>query len=364
MRVAVVLSSVLAPDVESDIAAGRRPRIEHLEFCRATGAKLIRLDQRRPRWLRRLRPRHQLVSFWSAVEALRATRGYDVVITDSEHVGLPFAALLWLTRSRCRHIAIVHRVSTRAKQLIIRTVATRGTACFVHHFETCAGVLESAGVPPDRRRLIPYMVDTRFWSPQRYVEPERQICAVGLEFRDYPTLFRAVRNLDVHVEVAAGSPWSQMPDSSANEQPPPNVHVGKRPYGELRELYARSLLTVVPLKENDMQAGITTIVESMAMGRPVVASATKGQTGTVRDGLNGANVVPGDVDDLRARLLQLLDDPQESRRLGENARRFVEERMTIERFVQRMSALVTEVASAAPVTPAPSVDAQSKAVPE
>ena len=341
----MVLSSVLAADAESEIAAGRRPRIEHLEFCQMTGARLIRLDQRRPRWLRRLRPRHHLVSLWAALEALRATRGYDVVITDSEHVGLPFAGLLWLTGGRCRHIAIVHRVSTRAKQLVIRAIAARGTACFVHHFEACAGALESAGVSAERRRLIPYMVDTRYWSPLNRVEPERQICAVGLEFRDYPTLFRAVRDLDVHVEVAAGSPWSQKPDSSADAQPPPNVHVGKRPYGELRELYARSLLTVVPLVENDMQAGITTIVESMAMGRPVVVSATKGQTGTVIEGLNGATVVPGDAEDLRARLLQLLADPGVCRRLGENARRFVEETMTIEHFVERMSALVTEVAS-------------------
>jgi glycosyltransferase involved in cell wall biosynthesis len=187
------------------------------------------------------------------------------------------------------------------------------------------------------------MVDSDFWSPVA-LEPKRQICAVGLEYRDYPTLVEAVCDLDIDVEIAVGSPWSQKGDAMRDAQLPTNIHVGRREYGRLRELYAESLFTVVPLLQNDMQAGITTIVESLAMSRPVVVSRTRGQFGTVRDGQNGLEVPPGDVDALRAAIVYLLDHPEERRRMGVEGRRTIESGMTMAHFVERMWAVVVAVA--------------------
>ena len=61
-----------------------------------------------------------------------------------------------------------------------------------------------------RNRVLwtPFMVDQEFFAPKR-VTPNStarpQICAVGLERRDYETLLRAVKDLDVHVVIAAAS---------------------------------------------------------------------------------------------------------------------------------------------------------------
>jgi glycosyltransferase involved in cell wall biosynthesis len=121
--------------------------------------------------------------------------------------------------------------------------------------------------------------------------------------------------------------------------------VGQRDYSELRRLYAESLFTVVPLVENDMQAGITTIVESMAMERAVVVSRTRGQVGTVRHQHNGLEVAPADASTLREAILSLLDHPEEARRLGREGRRTIEEGMTLGHFVERMVAVVAAVSS-------------------
>lgn len=342
MRIAVALTSVLPPDLEQSIAAGAGPRRDHLEFCRLTGAERLELAARRPRPLLRLPVRHPLTALWMAWTLFRRRRSLDVLIVDSEHVGLPLGILLRFVRRRAALVLVVHRVSTPLKRLLIR-LAGDGVTRYVFHFSHCDGVLAAAGVPAERRRHVPYLVDARFWSPRLRVQ-RRQICAVGLEFRDYGTLFEAVSGLDVEVEIAAGSPWSTKADTSRERPLPANVRVGRRDYEGLRQLYASSLFTVVPLKENDMQAGITTIVESMAMGRPVVASRTTGQVGTVRDGVNGLEVPPGDPAALRAAIERLLDDPAERVRMGAAARSFVADGMTVELFARRMSVVVEELA--------------------
>jgi len=333
------------------------PRRDHLEFCRVTGAELVYLEPKVPAALkRRFRLRHPLIAMWMAWSIFHIRRRYDVLITDSEHIGLPLGVMLRVSRARCRHVLVVHLVSTPLKAFLIKYLAGNGVSCYVHHFPSAGPVLERLGVPPTRRRFVPYMVDSDFWSPVE-VAQKRQICAVGLEYRDYPTLVEAVRDLDVAVEIAAGSPWSQKADRTRGAELPPNVRVGRRDYAQLRQLYAESLFTVVPLLENDMQAGITTIVESMAMSRPVIVSRTRGQVGTVLDRHNGLEVPPGDVTALRQAIRWLLDRPEERRRMGAEGRRTIESGMTIAHFVERMSGVVATVSD-------PRVPAVSGAAPE
>jgi glycosyltransferase involved in cell wall biosynthesis len=284
-----------------------------------------------------------LNTLWMTWLIFRVRRRYDVLVTDSEHVGLPLGVLFRFSRSRCRHVLVVHLVSTPLKAFLIRHLVGNGVSCYVFHSDPTDLVLERLGVPRARRRLVPYMVDARFWS-QGGIEPGRQICAVGQEYRDYSTLVEAIRGLDVHVEIAMGSPWSEKKDGTRSAELPPNVQVRRRDYAELRQLYAESLFTVVPLLENDMQAGITTIVESMAMERAVVVTRTRGQVGTVQHQRNGLEVSPGDAPALRAGIQWLLDHPEESRRMGGEGRRTIEAGMTVEHFVERMTAVVEMVA--------------------
>src|SRR4051794_36823496 len=41
---------------------------------------------------------------------------YDVLLTDGEHIGIPLALLLKLTRARTKHVTIGHRLSTPRKR--------------------------------------------------------------------------------------------------------------------------------------------------------------------------------------------------------------------------------------------------------
>jgi glycosyltransferase involved in cell wall biosynthesis len=161
------------------------------------------------------------------------------------------------------------------------------------------------------------------------------VCAAGQLLRDYDCLVDAVRGLDITVQIAAGSPWIDHTLRPGGPLPP-NVTWGKLGRHELRELYARSALAVVPIKENPYQTGIATILEMMSMGKCVVATRTTGQTDTIVDGETGVYVPPGEPVALRETIQRLMATPHEAARIGRNARRFIEERASLDHFVERV----------------------------
>jgi glycosyltransferase involved in cell wall biosynthesis len=92
---------------------------------------------------------------------------------------------------------------------------------------------------------------------------------------------------------------------------------------ELRDLYDRAAVVVVPVLETTFPAGITTLVEAMSMGKAVIATATSGLGCVVPH--DAAVIVPsGDRAALANALQGLLADSERRQTLGERARNFVD----------------------------------------
>lgn len=91
--------------------------------------------------------------------------------------------------------------------------------------------------------------------------------------------------------------------------------------------------------------GLTSI-EALAHGLPVVASAIGGLTETVRDGIDGFHVAPGDVAALTDRIMRLAADRAMARRMGEAGRARAAEDFAPERYYQRTRAVYAQVLSA------------------
>ena len=81
------------------------------------------------------------------------------------------------------------------------------------------------------------------------------------------------------------------------------------------------------------------VLEAMAAGVPVVASAVGGIPDQVRHGEEGVLVPPGDPDALAGALGALLEDPAHAHRLGEAGRRRTENEFSHEALVRRIEAV-------------------------
>ena len=345
-RVLLTVSGVIAPDVREQVAAGRRPRADYLELAQAFDADLLdHAEARRTagpfgRILGRVGGPKALLAW----ECFRRRRRYDLIFTDGEQIGLPLAALLRLARARPRHFMIVHILSVPKKVRLFRALRLGGRIdkMFLYASAQVRFVIDELGYPAERCVLTPFMVDTRFFTPSdvpRSTPPT--ISSAGLEFRDYPTMVDAVRDLDARVVLAAASPWSARKDSSAEVALPDHVEIRRLPLDELRQLYAETDVVVVPLVETDFQAGITTILEAMAMGKPIVCSLTSGQDDTIVDGETGIYVPPGDAGAMRAAIDRLLGDPEMAGRIGAAARRWCVEHADIDVYCGRLASEVS-----------------------
>jgi glycosyltransferase involved in cell wall biosynthesis len=262
---------------------------------------------------------------------------YDAYLTTGEDIGLPLAALLKAGRGRASHTMIAHTLFPRKKRLFFQVLGVASHIDRILAYSTSEErlMLDVLKVPAEKVQRIYYHADQQFFRPSsRQAEPDL-ICAAGQLLRDYDCLIEAVRDLPVRVQIAAGSPWI---DRRLEPQRalPANVSWGKLGRFELRDLYERSAIAVVPILQNHYQTGIATILEMMAMGKCVIATKTHGQTDTIVDGVTGTYVPPSDPLALRAAIQRLLADPAEAARLGSAARRFVEERAGLDLFVDQL----------------------------
>lgn len=276
-----------------------------------------------------------------AMLGFQQRHSYDAIFTNGENVGIPLALLLKTVRRRPRHVTIGHRPSTGKKRLFFRQLHAHRQIehIFVYATMQYYYAQSALGIPKEQLSLIPFHADTRFYRPLPEVPVnENQICAAGLEWRDYPTLIDAVAQMpELSVKLAAASPWSKHNNETADRTLPANVDARRYEYNDLRELYARSSFVVVPLYENDFQAGVTTMLEAMAMGKAIIVTQTTGQTDVVTDGVNGLTVAPGDVKGWQAAITRLRRDPELRERLGRNARHWVEENASLERWTRNIA---------------------------
>ena len=342
-RVLLLIPSTLKTDIAVEVANDRHPRMDYdalADGLRAAGVEVDSMGyaemEADTHPLVRLARRAGRDAALAMVGFVRRVR-YDAVFTNGENVGIPLALLLKTVARRPGHVTIGHKPSTGKKRVFFRTLRAdrQMDTLFVYARTQHDFARDRLHIAPARLRLFHFHADDRFYRPlpDRPTDPAL-LCAAGLEWRDYPTLIEAVREMPaVRVRLAAASPWSKHNDETANRTLPENVDARRYEYNELRELYARSAFVVVPLYENDFQAGITTVLEAMAMAKAVIVTRTTGQRDVIVDGENGLTVAPGDVAGWRAAIDRLHADSDLRERLGRNARAWVERHATLDRWV-------------------------------
>lgn len=86
------------------------------------------------------------------------------------------------------------------------------------------------------------------------------------------------------------------------------------------------------------------VLESMALGKPVIASKVGGLREAIKDGVNGFLVDPGDVTAIADRWRELLASPELRAGLGQEARKTVFPKYSIDDKVARLSEIWSEMA--------------------
>lgn len=275
-------------------------------------------------------------------------RGVDVVFTPLGAAGLPLAAGL-------RRLPVVvmnfglnliwRRASTARRRWLRRSLGAAARVVCFGEAQTDE-LVELTGLPPEHVATLLIPIDDRFFTPLPPPAPDgtTRVVAVGKDLaRDYATVAAAVGPLDVSVDFVT------LPRNLEGVRLPPNVRVLTNvPSTELRDLYARADCVVVAQRRDEFAygsegGGLTTLLEGMAMERPVVATERAIFRDYVDDGVEGLVVPAEDPAAMRAAIERTLADPGLAQSLGAAGRARVERAHTTRGFAAQLAPLLRNV---------------------
>jgi glycosyltransferase involved in cell wall biosynthesis len=109
---------------------------------------------------------------------------------------------------------------------------------------------------------------------------------------------------------------------------------------DMAGLMARSDVILVP---SFLEATPYVILEAMAAGKPVIASAIYGIPELIQDGVTGILTPPGDPEALTEALLRISGEPGIMKKMGLAGRKRYEDRFTLKRSVAETVSVYEEL---------------------
>lgn len=96
---------------------------------------------------------------------------------------------------------------------------------------------------------------------------------------------------------------------------------------DVRPYYAKSSVYVLP---SYREGTPRTVLEAMAMGRPIITTDTQGCRETVKDGVNGYLVPVKDVKALADRMITFIEEPEKVKSMGAKSRAYAMKRFDVD----------------------------------
>ncbi|MHC1742511.1 MAG: glycosyltransferase family 4 protein [Syntrophobacteraceae bacterium] len=255
--------------------------------------------------------------------ALRLRRSYDMVVSWSLRMGTLYGILNRVPGSPDRpchviqdfHVNPLRRDPAYRLKLASLKASLPGTdhiLCTSREEE--ALYARSFGIPRGRLRFLPQA------PPPHYLSYPRQsirdyVFAYGNSDRDFDTLVDASRGLNVPVRILS---QRYVP----GEPLPGNVELirTRRPESELMQLAAQARLIVIPLQDYRIASGQLSMLEAMALGRPLVVTENVATREYAIHGETARFYRAGSRDELRAQMQWLLSNADLAETMGSRAR--------------------------------------------
>jgi glycosyltransferase involved in cell wall biosynthesis len=283
---------------------------------------------------------------WVLSRAVAESRPEIIQLHDPHAIG---AGLLAAPRSRL--------VATRRAAFPLRGVFSRlkYQSCrrVIAVSQAIASRLEAHGIDPDRIRTVYEGV------PDHAPEAKGSLAFLGVpegapvvgnvaalaEFKGHATLLEAAARVRARMpEVRFVLVGEGSLRSSLEERAGALGLSGYCFFAGFREDLERLIpaFTIFCLP-SDMEGLGTSLLDAMAFSRPIVATAAGGIPEAVLDGVTGLLVPSGDPSALSRALLELLENPETGKRMGEAGRRRYEERFTADHMVQATLKVYEEI---------------------
>ncbi len=286
--------------------------------------------------------RHTLLSgidLVRSLEVLLRRRSYDAVISDFESPALLPLLLRGITRFRTPIVMVDIGLAPgwKLRDKILDIVVPRIDG-IVALGTVQVEYIQRRWHPRALTTFVPMHIDTEFYQPTAF-QPNRVILTVGDDIgRDFDTLLAATEGLEAEVVLKTNR------EITERESHPRVRRIKRRlDWTEYRAMFAAARCVVIPVAETVHASGIGSLLEAMAMGKPIVVTGSAGLNDYLRHEENALVVPCADPRAMHTAVQRLLTDVDLCKRLGAGARRFVEERCSFAAHGQALKTALRQV---------------------
>ena len=173
-------------------------------------------------------------------------------------------------------------------------------------------------------KYLPYPIDASKYVPV-YGSDDNTLCYFGRlsQEKGLFTLLEAMKGIDATLKIIGDGPIRPDIEAMIEREGLDNIKIiGYRSGPALKQEISNSMAVIVPSEWYDNYPNV--IMESFALGKPVIGAGIGGIPEMVRDNETGLTFKSGDADDLRSKIQVLLRDHDLVAELGTRARNFVE----------------------------------------
>ena len=264
------------------------------------------------------------------------------------------SALTWLGLTRRLGVPFVATRRQMPRTLFLENwVTSRVAARMIAVSDAVAEALVRRGTPRSRIAVVPNgLVAARIdvpvspaaveaWRGRIGWDPGRRTMGIVSRRKDQAVVLAALEQVLSPVRlVLAGVEPDERLDAAIARVPGRHAVVVIPFVSDIRPLY--ELLEIV-LLPSQMEGLSQALLEAMALGKPVVASAAAGNLDLVTDRADGLLVAPTEPAAWASAIELLLGDPALRQGLARTARRTARETYSLERTVERTAAVYHDV---------------------
>lgn len=340
--------------IMNDASEGIRPRHAMRQLADRTNATVHSPSGQTPNWIDMVRSNFVgTAELWAfAREVTAKMTAKDVIYCPDETIGLPIAFLCSKKRDRPKVAVLVHNVDRpRTRTALRMSKGVRSADLFMAVSQRQLDFLiKDIGIEERKTLFVADQTDLNFFNPGPVSEGKKRplVVSAGLEKRDYRILAEATADLDVDVRATGFSADTIAGGKDMPDKWPANFECRRYDWRELAQLYRDADVVAVTLIPNIYAAGITTMVEGMASGCPIVVTRTEGLDGYLDDDDALTVVAPSNVIELRAAIEAIIHDPAKATAMGTRAAAIAASRYGSETHVECIAGAMEQLAGAQP----------------
>jgi glycosyltransferase involved in cell wall biosynthesis len=291
--------------------------------------------------------------FSAVLPSIRQMRLSDVLFSTVDTVGIP---LVVLRRAGLFRVPLVYASIGLAERL----ERLRADREFRRALKAVRTVITYSAIEAERLRewidgdsptvaFVPFGVDVDAFQPVSDPDSMIDVLAVGADPQ---------RDFELLVALAARQPRLTFLIVATPERVrmlgklPSNVAVETSvPLETVRERIGQARVVALPVRSNSYSGATTTLLQAMAMAKPVVVSRTDAiaEGYELEDGVNCRLVQPGDGDAFERVLLETLTGAEAAVSLGIRARETVERSFSWERYTEALWEILVAAATGEPL---------------